>query len=713
MKEAKDKNRGIHVGTFVTEAGGPVEPRQLRLAELKRQAEAGDVAAQNDLGGMYAYGQGGVPRDPAAALKWLGKAADQGLLLAVGNLGYAYLQGLVGPADQEKGLSLIRRAEAAGDVQARCHLAHAYLFGIGVEKDEAKAAELYRQAAEQGHVRAMANLADMLRNGTGVSRDDAEALALARKGAGLGDPMAMIILGDLYLEGRGGAAKDETTAAGWYRNAAQQGSPAAQERMGQLMESGRGVQKSVDGAVKWYELAAANGQPGATRRLAELRFDGLAVPKHVLKATEGFRRAAELGDAVAARIVGNLAATGCCGVSHNPAQALAWYRHASEAGDAMARFLLGEAYENGEGVAADALKADEWFRLAADQGHKGAARALLAPHPPLAPLCLRAMPPQNREAWFRARNGDAACMAWAGGQFVTGKNGFPRSATEGLRWCELAVEAGDKTALRLLASFLANGTGVKKDLNQAVRLLRPLAEEGDTAAQRVLGRIYDAPDAPGERPLVESAKWDERVAEKEDDVELMNDIGNRYFTIARKGEGARMSAPGQIPSLRSVWQRLGHHLVNTLGISGSRDAYYRKALQWYQKAADKGYAQAFTNLGDYAFLGLAGVPKDEAEAFRLYSRAASLGDWHAKVSLGVMLCEGWGCEKDRAKGADTLRQAQAAGSVMARQLFFLMYDDGMNRKPLSLTEARQMGVAAAAEFIYPAVERKLPRRLLL
>jgi TPR repeat protein len=41
-------------------------------------AEQGDVEAQNNLGTMYANGQG-VPQDYATAANWYGRAAGQGL----------------------------------------------------------------------------------------------------------------------------------------------------------------------------------------------------------------------------------------------------------------------------------------------------------------------------------------------------------------------------------------------------------------------------------------------------------------------------------------------------------------------------------------------------------------------------------------------------------------------------------------------------------
>src|SRR5207237_5798999 len=47
----------------------------------------------------------------------------------------------------------------------------------------------------------------------------------------------------------------------------------------------------------------------------------------------------------------------------------------------------------------------------------------------------------------------------------------------------------------------------------------------------------------------------------------------------------------------------------------------KAATGWYQRAADRGHAGALNNLGTMYYDGR-GVPKDLAEAFRLYSAAA-------------------------------------------------------------------------------------------
>src|SRR5215469_15245309 len=63
------------------------------LTALRVKAEAGDAAAQFQLGSAYDDGRG-VAQDYAQALAWYRKSAEQGYALAQGNLGYMYQNGI-------------------------------------------------------------------------------------------------------------------------------------------------------------------------------------------------------------------------------------------------------------------------------------------------------------------------------------------------------------------------------------------------------------------------------------------------------------------------------------------------------------------------------------------------------------------------------------------------------------------------------------------
>lgn len=59
--------------------------------ENLQAAEQGDADAQNNLGAMYAEGQG-VRQDDTEAVRWFRQAADQGLAQAQNNLGVMYAE---------------------------------------------------------------------------------------------------------------------------------------------------------------------------------------------------------------------------------------------------------------------------------------------------------------------------------------------------------------------------------------------------------------------------------------------------------------------------------------------------------------------------------------------------------------------------------------------------------------------------------------------
>ena len=71
---------------------------------LKPLADQGAAWAQNNLGSMYAYGQG-VPKDDAQAVKWYRLAADQGEAGAQDNLGLMYANGRGVPKDDAQAVS--------------------------------------------------------------------------------------------------------------------------------------------------------------------------------------------------------------------------------------------------------------------------------------------------------------------------------------------------------------------------------------------------------------------------------------------------------------------------------------------------------------------------------------------------------------------------------------------------------------------------------
>ena len=91
------------------------------VAALRKQAQAGDASAQNNLGVMYEDGTG-VPQDDTQAVAWYRKAADQGDASAQYNLGLMYANGTGVPQDDTQAVAWTRKAADQGNASAQANL---------------------------------------------------------------------------------------------------------------------------------------------------------------------------------------------------------------------------------------------------------------------------------------------------------------------------------------------------------------------------------------------------------------------------------------------------------------------------------------------------------------------------------------------------------------------------------------------------------------
>lgn len=130
----------------------------------KLKAESGDVAAQGNLGTLYATGSG-TEQDYVKAREWYEKAAAQGYTSAQNDLGTVYASGEGVTRDYIKAREWFEKAAAQGYAPAQNDLGTLYASGHGVPRDYAKARELFEKAAAQGHAIAQENLGKLPSSG--------------------------------------------------------------------------------------------------------------------------------------------------------------------------------------------------------------------------------------------------------------------------------------------------------------------------------------------------------------------------------------------------------------------------------------------------------------------------------------------------------------------------------------------------------------------
>lgn len=191
------------------------------LSTCTRDAQAGDVNAQRNLGAMYLQGYG-VSRDPAQAFTWFKKAADAGSRDGAYQLALMYEAGRGVPRDATQSTAWYKKAALLGDVDSQVKVGMAYENGTGVDVNMDQAVLWYSKAADQGSPWAQNRLGWLYGMGKGVNRDDAQAMKFFRAAADQGDPQAEFNVGFMYANGRG-VPQDDSVAVSWFRKAAAQG----------------------------------------------------------------------------------------------------------------------------------------------------------------------------------------------------------------------------------------------------------------------------------------------------------------------------------------------------------------------------------------------------------------------------------------------------------------------------------------------------------
>jgi hypothetical protein len=128
-----------------------VEDAQTKLAQLRRQASAGDLESQFQLGSFYFAGQ--PQKDLKQAEYWWKQAADKGHGMAAVSLAYLYT-GRDNPdfANRRDMLKYLNQSAAGGNPMAQHILGNLYLKGeLGVPRDPNQAKALFQSACKQNY----------------------------------------------------------------------------------------------------------------------------------------------------------------------------------------------------------------------------------------------------------------------------------------------------------------------------------------------------------------------------------------------------------------------------------------------------------------------------------------------------------------------------------------------------------------------------------
>jgi serine/threonine-protein kinase len=159
------------------------------------------------------------------------------------------------------------------------------------------------------------------------------------------------------------------------------------------------------------------------------------------------------------------------------------------------------------------------------------------------------------------------------------------------------------------------------------------------------------------------------------------------------GNAAIAPAPlGSLNDILAAANRGDPTAQNALGVeyANGEDGLPRddvKAVEWYQKSADAGFAKGETNLGDMYLYGRGGLDKNPTQALSWYLKAADQNWPDAQYRLGVMYEKGIGADQDVQRAVKLYRAAASEGYPDAENLLGILLATGSDGVPQDDAEA--------------------------
>ncbi|GEM_PF-95228 len=238
---------------------------------------------------------------------------------------------------QEAEISKLRKRALSGEAEAQFSLAQILSNGLTVATNNAELkeleeavkeiAKLYTLAANQGHAESQGYLGMLYLDGTGVSKDTDIAERLLTSSADGGSVFGMHNLATIHMTGLAKSPNREK-AKTLFENAAKTGDSESMYSLGLMSNQ----VEDFEAAFHWYTKAAEKGHAEAENNL------------------------------------GIYFLTGNSFVKRDEALAFKWFESSARHGFALAQCSLGDMFMQGSGCQKDQSKANDWYKLAANQG---------------------------------------------------------------------------------------------------------------------------------------------------------------------------------------------------------------------------------------------------------------------------------------------------------------------------------------------------------
>ena len=220
-----------------------------------------------------------------------------------------------------------------------------------------------------------------------------------------------------------------------------------------------------------------------------------------------------------------------------------------------------------------------------------------------------------------ARQGNVKSQHKLGCMYYIGE-GVEKNYTEAINWYRKAAEQGDAPSQNNLARMYENGKGVSQNYTEAINWYRKAAEQGDDNSMYCLGWGYQHGQGVS-KDLSLAKQWYQKAADK-------------GHSGAKKKLEEIIKAETEKSDAAALYKK-GNEYYN--------QGNYTEAVKYYRQAAEKGNADAQSDLG-YCYGTGKGVQQDYNEAFKWHKKSAEQGNKYAQSNLALYYSEGRGVTRD-------------------------------------------------------------------
>ena len=474
----------------------------LDLHSLEVKADAGDSDAQLQLGVLY-LGNYAIEADSLRAVGYLQRAADNGNLEAMYDLGMCYINGSQSVArNTERGIYLVRSAAENGFAIAQTCM--------GKICEQGTPCLLYSP-----HAKYPLYTIKMLKEAGGFLgcggetygvvpylKNDADALRWLTLAANNGEPVAMNELVRIYAKGECGATIDLRKSLDWLMRTAENDISDAQCRLGRYYLNGYQNLLEPDHrkALEWFIRAADNGSAdGAANAAAIYCGIGTQLQPNLTLAVYYSMRAANAFEGfndkdfidIGASILGELCDK--YGEQLSPefaSDAIACLRSHAEKGNNDVQYHLAHIYFNGIIVDKDDKRGMYWLRMAMENGSEEAKLEMgemyFKSNEEYGILQDRIYGAELLRELAQKKNIDAQVrlgfLLTYDSQNVPDRKLSKEMGKEGMYWLHTAAEQGSAKACWYLSLCYQLGTGTYANYSKAKQWTHEAARRGSREA---------------------------------------------------------------------------------------------------------------------------------------------------------------------------------------------------------------------------------------